>query len=50
MGRRGKDLTPSVKATNSKLHKQDYSGRKIAELLKINSSTVKKCLKTFETS
>ena len=32
MGRRGKDLTPSVKDSILSLHEYGYSGRKIAEL------------------
>ena len=41
-------MTPSVKETILRLHEQDYSGRKIAELLKINSSTINKCLKRLK--
>ena len=48
MGRKGKDLTPSVKETILILHEQDLSGRKITELLKRNSSTVNKCLKRLK--
>ena len=48
MGRRGKDLTPSVKETLFKLYEQGYSGRKIAEVLEIDFSTVYKCLKRLK--
>ena len=48
MGRRGKDLTPPVKETILKLHQQAYSGRKIAKLLRLDSSTVNKCLKRLK--
>ena len=48
MGRRGKYLNPPVKETILKLHQQAYSERKIAKLLRLDSSTVNKCLKRLK--